>query len=312
MSTEITKTTEASPVPSYCYGSMSAFEDAQRIAISLSSSSLVPKDYQGKDKIPNCLIALEVAQRIGASPLMVMQNLYIVHGRPSWSSQFIIAAINSCGRFTPLQFVIDGNGDNWGCYVTSKDKNGELLKGPRVNVEMAKKEGWFSKTGSKWQTMPEMMLRYRAASFFGKLYAPDVLMGMYTQEEAEEIGPRDVTPSRDNTALKESFLNSNALEEPVATDKPNGLDKLLDKVPEPTTVLSAPTIEIMNLSGEVLAFPDQIDTPGLMAMLQTMTDNGRKEFVNINSAAFPALIAFMTADNKPLAAQNLEKLFNGK
>ena len=78
------------------------FELVQRQAKALSLSTMIPKDYQ--NNIPNTLVALEMAQRLGASPLMVMQNLHIIHGRPSWSSTFIIAALNSCGRFTALRF----------------------------------------------------------------------------------------------------------------------------------------------------------------------------------------------------------------
>src|SRR5258708_32090305 len=78
------------------------FELMQRQATAMSKSELVPKEYKGN--MANCLIAIEVADRIGASPLMVMQNLAIIHGRPSWSSTFIISAINSCGRFKPLRF----------------------------------------------------------------------------------------------------------------------------------------------------------------------------------------------------------------
>lgn len=60
-------------------------------------------------------------------------------------------------------------------------------------MEMAVKEGWYQKNGSKWQSMPEQMLRYRAASFFGRIYAPDLLMGLKTQEE-EQDAMIDVTP----------------------------------------------------------------------------------------------------------------------
>ena len=35
--------------------------------------------------------------------------------------------------------------------------------------------------------MPELMIRYRAAAFWGRLYASDLLLGMQTQEEALDI-----------------------------------------------------------------------------------------------------------------------------
>jgi hypothetical protein len=169
------------------------FENAQRIGKALASSALVPKDYQGQNGLANTLVAMEIAGRMGLSPLQVMQNLHIIHGRPSWSSQFIIAMVNGCGRFTPLEFVLDGEGDQQSCYAVATDlKTGKELKGPVVSITMAKKEGWFSKTGSKWQTMPDLMLRYRAAAFWGRLFVPEFLVGMKTQEEVIDVDSIEV------------------------------------------------------------------------------------------------------------------------
>lgn len=168
------------------FGNSQEFEHAQRVAKMLSTSTLVPKEYQ--NNIQNTMIALEMANRIGANPMMVMQNLYVVHGKPSWSSTFIIASINSCGKFSPLRFVKEGEGDNFGCTAWAYDKeNGEKLEGPKVTWTMVKAEGWDAKNGSKWKTMPELMFMYRAAAFFGRLYAPEVLMGMLSTDEIEDI-----------------------------------------------------------------------------------------------------------------------------
>lgn len=75
---------------------------------------------------------------------------------------------------------------------------------------MAKKEGWVSKTGSKWLTMPELMIRYRAAAFWGRLYASDMLLGMYSQEEVVDIEPVKVTAT--DTTLDD--LNAKIAAEP--------------------------------------------------------------------------------------------------
>jgi hypothetical protein len=320
MSNELsTQTAQASAMQSYCFSSAQAFEAAQRMATALSKATLVPKEYL--NNIPNCIIALEVAHRLNASPTMVMQNLYIVHGRPSWSSQFIISAVNSCGRFAPLQFHLDGEGDNWGCYVTTKDKSGELLKGPRVDIKMAKAEGWYGKNGSKWQTMPEMMLRYRAASFFGKLYAPDVLMGMYTQEEVEDIGAKDVTP-RDNTALKDAFLAEGSVA-PTSTEeanpeaeKPNALNSLLsgdkaaavNQAQEELPVIA----ELVTVDGEVKKFPQDVNIIEIMQLLQDMPEERKAIFLDDNSKEWPQVISWCKANDKAAAAANLEKLTKGK
>ncbi len=187
------------------FGNKASFEHAQRVANMLSTSSLVPDNF--KNNIQNTMIALEMANRIGASPLMIMQNLYVIHGRPSWSSTFIIAAINSCGRFSSMQFVLSGKGETLECYAWATDKKtGDKLIGVTVTMAMAIAEGWVSKNGSKWKTMPELMIRYRAATFFGRLYAPDILMGMQTAEEIDDFTLM-VTPEQEQRIC--DLLDSN-------------------------------------------------------------------------------------------------------
>lgn len=168
------------------FGGKESFALLQRQAILLSESDLVPKEFKGK--IANCVIALEMAQRVRASPMAVMQNLYIVHGKPSWSSQFIIAAINNTGRYSPLRFETKGEEMDSACRAWAIEKlTGERLDGPWVTMQMAKDEGWLDKSGSKWKTMPELMMRYRSGTFFGRLYAPEVLMGMQSSDEVNDI-----------------------------------------------------------------------------------------------------------------------------
>jgi hypothetical protein len=136
-----------------------------------------------------------MAKRMNADPLMVMQNMYLVHGRPSWSSQFLISSVNASGRFSPLRYKETGKKgtDSEGIIAWAKDlTDGEILEGPEVTIGMAKSEGWYQKNGSKWQTMPQLMCRYRAATFFARLYAPELTMGIRTAEEAADIAMEDV------------------------------------------------------------------------------------------------------------------------
>lgn len=176
------------------FSSSNNFEAAQRMAMALSKSTIVPKIYQATQDNPaavaNCIIALETANRIGASPMLVMQNLYIVYGNPGWSSKFLIACLNTCGRFTSLQYEFCGTEgqDDYGCRAWAIEKvTGEKVYGAWVTMNMAKKEGWYGKSGSKWQSMPQLMLQYRSAAFFQRAYAPEISMGMITVEEQEDI-----------------------------------------------------------------------------------------------------------------------------
>ncbi len=171
------------------------FELAQRAAKCLAASSLVPKDYQGN--LPNCVIALNMAARVGADPLMVMQNLVIVHGRPTWSAQFLIATVNTCGRFSALRYEFFGkpNTDEWGCRAWAIEKDtGEKLVGTDVTIAIAKKEGWYGKNGSKWQSIPQQMLIYRAGSWWTRAYAPELSMGLHTADEMSDVYDTEYSP----------------------------------------------------------------------------------------------------------------------
>lgn len=185
------------------FSGIQAFEDAQRIAKALASSTLIPTQFQGQQGFANCLVALEIANRMNISPFLAMQHLHVIHGRPSWSSSFIIAMVNGSGRFTPLRFEMSGEGDAMACFAVATDvKSEQELKGPTITIAMAKKEGWFSKNGSKWQTMPELMIRYRAAAFWGRLYASDLLLGIQSQEEVVDVELVNVSTNLDELNAK--------------------------------------------------------------------------------------------------------------
>jgi hypothetical protein len=196
------------------FSNPSKFELIQRVAKVFAESQLVPAAFQ--KNVPNCIIAVEMAERMSASPLMVIQNLNIIHGKPSFGAAFLIGSINSCGRFTPLRFDVSGEGDDKTCVAwafqksaanrseeiaacatlaEARKKNLPVLESAPVSIKIAKDEGWFGKAGSKWKTMPDLMLRYRAATWFSRMYAPDVAMGMPTQEEVIDVeAPPEVMP----------------------------------------------------------------------------------------------------------------------
>lgn len=178
-----------------------AFEHAQRVAKMLATSTMVPKEFKGN--IGNIMVALNFANRIDADPFMVMQTISVIHGRPGLEGKLVIALINSSGRFDPVEFAEDegltgkGKPDEVGVLAYAKElKSGKVLEGPKVTWELVKGEGWDKnkkyKDGSgeqisKWNTMPQLMFRYRSATFFARTYCPEVLMGMQTKEELIDV-----------------------------------------------------------------------------------------------------------------------------
>lgn len=164
---------------------LESFEMSYRMGKAYARTSLVPKAYQ--DRPEDCAVAIDMALRVGLHPLMVMQNMYVVQGKPSWSGQACIALMRNNYKDVKKHFVGNPDTDDWGCYYTAVDSNGEEIKGSTVTIKMAKKEGWYGKSGSKWQSMPEQMLTYRAAAFFVRANCPEILMGCSVEGEPEDI-----------------------------------------------------------------------------------------------------------------------------
>ncbi|RWC28118.1 MAG: hypothetical protein EOS70_27795 [Mesorhizobium sp.] len=211
------------------FSSEADFAAGQRLCKALTSSNLVPVSYQGEGNMGNALIALDMANRMGIPPIMVMQNLNVIEGRPSWASQFVIGALNSCGLFSPIRFrkvklgeqevsyerwtgpkgnrskeTVKAKVVNIECTAYAVEKaTGETLEGPTVSIAMAVAEGWYFRPGSKWVTMPDLMLMYRAAAFFGRLYAPHILNGMPSADEVLDIDDfKDITPKAETVAAE--------------------------------------------------------------------------------------------------------------
>jgi len=126
---------------------------------------------------------------MGVSPLMVMQNLYVVKGKPSWSGQACMSFIKA--RYANVLPIYVGNKgtDDRGCYIRAELPDGTKIEGTTVTIKMAKLEGWYNKSGSKWQTMPEQMLAYRAAAFFARVFCPESLMGIQVEGEVSDSEP---------------------------------------------------------------------------------------------------------------------------
>ena len=188
------------------------FEVMQRMAQMYTTSTIVPDRYKGN--IGNCVIALDMAMRMGCNPLMCMQNLYIVNGDPSFSSKFLIATINASGRFSPLRYEFKGEEGTpqYGCrcvaYESSDKEHKEPLHGDWITISMADKEGWITKKGSKWQSMPSQMLRYRAAAFWQRAYCPEISMGLLTKEELEETLSANMNGYKLGGSNISDFINS--------------------------------------------------------------------------------------------------------
>ena len=162
-----------------------------KMANVLAQGNSVPERF--KNKPGDILIGMDIAIRAGQPLSMILNNMYSVYGQIGWSGQYAIMAINACKKFSPLKFVFSS--DNNSCYAqATRLADGEVLKSEVISLELARKEGWLDKNGSKWKVYPQQMMRYRSASFFARAYCPEVLYGYQTQDEIQDTyGYADLT-----------------------------------------------------------------------------------------------------------------------
>jgi len=189
-----------------------------RVCGTLAKSTLIPRDFQRSPE--NCLVAMLIARKMNEDPITLMQHMYILHGRASFSTAYMIARANASGRLRGvIMWELTGTGDDLQveAYATLAATGDRIAVS--VSLRTAKSEGWTK--NSKYRTMPELMLRYRAASQLIRLYLPDVLLG-YSTDELADFTPRADAPQV--VRLESSPVDDweNALATPAIEATPDG------------------------------------------------------------------------------------------
>ena len=222
------------------FGSITAFEAGQRMAKVFATSTLVPESYH--NNIGNCMIALNLAQRMKSDPLMVMQNLVIVHNKPTFEAKFAIACFNATRKYSPIRYkeIGEKGKDSYGMYAYAFDlKDGTVLKGPEITIKLAKGEGWYQRN-KKWETMPELMLRYRSASWFIRTTDPGVMMGFQTKDEVEDVEGVEVpidTPTGIVTTQEPEVVD---IDTQIQSENSDTAEQIADAEPEKNEQESKP------------------------------------------------------------------------
>ena len=177
---------ETKPVIVQKQNTLESFADDWKMASQLAKSDILPDNY--KNKPQNVVIAVGLARQMDLPPFTVMQNLSIIRGKTSWSGSFCKTLIERTGKFKDLElnYIGEKGKDTYGCYLSAiRVSDNKLIKGPEVTMKMAKDEGWTS--NKKWLTLTDLMLAYRCQSFFCRLYVPEAMNGIYTDDEINEI-----------------------------------------------------------------------------------------------------------------------------
>ena len=240
------------------------FELEQRKAKAFSLSAFFPRHLMGQGpngaqiSVANATIVYDIAYRMNLSPLEVAQSIFIIQGKPSFETKFLVARLNTSGLLKGrLNTIVSKDGQSAYCEAIDA-QTGAVLRGTTITMEMAKREGWLGKNGSKWQTMPTLMLKYRAQSFFINEFFPEVRLGLRTKEEIQDIV--DVEEVQKDTFKPEPTQNLNDLVN--SSEKPNS-----STVNQKMTVDEADLIEAAPVEVETLVNEDVLPLDALQSEL---------------------------------------------
>jgi hypothetical protein len=214
-------------------------EKALKFAEIMSQADIIPTHYRGKPA--NVFIAVQSALRMNLDPMQIMQNTFVISGKLGMVSAFAISLANGSGLFdSGIRYRIDGSGENLKVTAyTNLKKTGEEIS-YTITMREAKAEGWTK--NAKYQSLPELMLRYRAATLLIRTHAPEVLNGMHMVEEIEDtvIVTRDVTPKSQSISSKLDSVLSHQEEEVKNLEPSETIAELIE------------LIKLHNVSSEII------------------------------------------------------------
>lgn len=235
-----------------------AFQHIQRVAGMYAASPLFPDHLRKGGQqaaLANAVLVMNIAERLREDPLTVAQQIYFVGGKPGWAATYMIAKANQHGVFkNPIDWNVTGKKDTLS--VTAYAELASTGKKVEVTVDMetAKAEGWTR--NSKYQSMPEQMLRYRSATALIRLYCPEVMIGVPPANEVEDnhYSMRDVTPEpQDEPAPSIPVAKAPAREEANVEDA-----EMIEDEPEPAKQVRKPVDRTPPKPAEKAKEPDPV------------------------------------------------------
>jgi hypothetical protein len=185
------------------------FELAQRQANAYAGSTLVPESMRTRE---NCLAAIMMADEMGESRLSVLQNIFFVHGRPGWITAFMVARANRSGKLKGrIRWKTTGAGETLAveAYADLADGGADPRVSVTVDYQTAVASGWTTykdkqgkiQTHARWDlsapVIVENQLVWRSGAWLIRRYLPEVMVGLPTREELDDISGHemvDVTP----------------------------------------------------------------------------------------------------------------------
>lgn len=152
----------------------------------------IPKHLRGNAGA--CMAVAMQALEWEMSPFAVASKSYQVNGTIAYEAQLIAAVVNTrSGIKGRLRYTYNGTGNDMTCSVSG------TIDGEEYTYTSPPIGGITPKNSPLWKTDPQQQLGYFSARSWARRYTPEVILGVYDREEAEQFrGPdnaRDITPA---------------------------------------------------------------------------------------------------------------------
>ena len=166
-----------------------SLDEAMKLADMISKSEMVPKDYQGKSA--NVLIAVQMGAEVGLPPMQALQNIAVINGRPSLWGDAIKAIILGSSLCEKFEESFDDQTMTASVLVKRVNHKERVVTFSQDDASLAKLWG---KQGP-WTQYPKRMLQMRARAFAARDEFADVLKGLSSADEMQDIVEvKNITP----------------------------------------------------------------------------------------------------------------------
>lgn len=160
------------------------FESAYRLATLVSKSGMAPKSL---DSVEKCTVAILHGLELGLTPMAALQSIAVINGTPSIWGDGMLALVRGSGLLEDIVEEIEHDKDGptiATCKVKRKDQKSWIIR--TFTRPEAMRAGLWRKQGP-WQQYPQRMMQMRPRSWALRDAFPDVLRGIHSAEEAQDM-----------------------------------------------------------------------------------------------------------------------------
>ena len=190
--------------------------EAMELSKTLASSQLIPKAFQQRPG--DVFVAMMWSHSLGIPIVQGLQGIAVINGKPSLYGDALLAVCMGSGQMADIEETVTGNADNLTatCKVTRRGKPTPVVS--TFSMADARAAGLLGKPGP-WKQYTSRMLKMRARAFALRDAFPDVLSGIASAEEMQDVEGTATEKATENVAEQVAKMPRRRSKLPVQAPK---------------------------------------------------------------------------------------------